>query len=76
MKSKEELFNMTIVEMREYINSLSNSEIDEVVKIFEDDDTEKDPLTLLTAPKLFDYMKHANGTVDIEFQSVWIIPVI
>ena len=76
MKSKEELFNMTIVEMREYINSLSNSEIDEVVKIFEDDDTEKDPLTLLTAPKLFDYMKHANGTVDIEFYSVWIIPVI
>ncbi len=76
MKSKEELFNMTIVEMREYINSLSNSEIDEVVKIFEEDDTEKDPLTLLTAPKLFDYMKHANGTVDIEFQSVWIIPVI
>ena len=67
MKSKEELFNMTIVEMREYINSLSNSEIDEVVKIFEEDDTEKDPLTLLTAPKLFDYMKHANGTVDIEF---------
>ena len=61
MKSKEELFNMTIVEMREYINSLSNSEIDEVVKIFEEDDTEKDPLTLLTAPK------HANGTVDIEF---------
>ena len=53
--------------MREYINSLSNSEIDEVVKIFEEDDTEKDPLTLLTAPKLFDYMKHANGTVDIEF---------
>ena len=76
MKSKEELFNMTIVQMREYINSLSNSEIDEVVKIFEEDDTEKDPLTLLTAPKLFDYMKHANGTVDIEFQSVWIIPVI
>ena len=67
MKSKEELFNMTIVEMREYINSLSNSEIDEVVKIFEEDDTEKDPLTLPTAPKLFDYMKHANGTVDIEF---------
>ena len=67
MKSKEELFNMTIVEMREYINSLSNSEIDEVVKIFEEDDTEKDPLTLLTASKLFDYMKHANGTVDIEF---------
>ena len=76
MKSKEELFNMTIVEMREYINSLSNSEIDEVVKIVEEDDTEKDPLTLLTAPKLFDYMKHANGTVDIEFQSEWIIPVI
>ena len=76
MKSKEEIFNMTIVEMRENINSLSNSEIDQVVKIFEEDDTEKDPLTLLTAPQLFDYMKHANGTVDIEFQSEWIIPVI
>ena len=67
MKSKEELFNMTIVEMREYMNSLSNSEIDEVVKIFEEDDTEKDPLTLLTAPNMRLYMKHANGTVDIEF---------
>ena len=43
------------------------SEIDEVVKIFEEDDTEKDPLTLLTAPKLFDYMKYANGSVNIEF---------
>lgn len=38
-----------------------------MLKWEETDDTEKDPLTLLTAPKLFDYMKHANGTVDIEF---------
>ena len=27
MKSKEELFNMPIVELREYMNSLSNPEI-------------------------------------------------
>ena len=55
MKSKEELFNMPIVELREYMNSLSNPEIQEVAKIFEEDD------------KLFDYMKYANGSVNIEF---------
>ena len=66
MKSQEELFNMSTMELREYMNSLSNSEIGEVVKIFEDDDYERDPLTLLTAAKLFDYMKYVNGEVDIE----------
>ena len=55
MKSKEELFNMPIVE------------IQEVAKIFEEDDIERDPLELLTASKLFDYMKYANGSVNIEF---------
>ena len=34
---------------------------------FEDDEHERDPLELLAAPKLFDYMKYANGTVDIDF---------
>jgi hypothetical protein len=67
MKSKEELFNMPIVELREYMNSLSNPEIQEVAKIFEEDDIERDPLELLTASKLFDYMKYANGSVNIEF---------
>ena len=66
MKNQEELFNMSTMELREYMNSLSNSEIGEAVKIFEDDDYERDPLTLLTAAKLFDYMKYANGEVDIE----------
>ena len=66
MKSKEELFNMPIVELREYMNSLSNPEIQEVAKIFEEDDIERDPLELLTASKLFDYMKYANGSVNIE----------
>ena len=67
MKSKEELFNMPIVELREYMNSLSNPGIQEVAKIFEEDDIERDPLELLTASKLFDYMKYANGSVNIEF---------
>lgn len=67
MKSKEELLNMTIIELRQYINSLSNSEIKEVAEIFEEDDIERDPLELLTASKLFDYMKYVNGEVDIEF---------
>ena len=67
MKSNEEIFNMTQMELREYVNSLSNSEIGELVKIFEYDDNERDPLALLTAPKLFDYMKYANnGKVDID----------
>ena len=67
MKSKEELFNMTVLELKEYVNSLSNPEIKEVAEIFEDDEHERDPLELLAAPKLFDYMKYANGTVDIDF---------
>jgi len=66
MKSQEELFDMTIMELREYVNSLTNEEIKQVAEIFEDDDYERDPLTLLTASKLFDYMKFANGSVDIE----------
>ena len=67
MKSKEELFNMTVLELKEYMNSLSNPEIKEVAEIFEDDKHERDPLELLAAPKLFDYMKYANnGTVDID----------
>jgi hypothetical protein len=49
------------------MNSLSNPEIQEVAKIFEEDDIERDPLELLTASKLFDYMKYANGSVNIEF---------
>lgn len=67
MKSREELLGMTILELREYVNSISNEEISEVVKVFEDSDTERDPLELLTASRLFDYMKDTNGTVDIEF---------
>ena len=39
MKSKEELFNMTVLELKEYVNSLSNPEIKEVAEIFEDDET-------------------------------------
>ena len=67
MKSKEELFNMTVLELKEYVNSLSNPEIKEVAEIFEDDEHERDPLELLAAPKLFDYMKYVNnGTVDID----------
>ena len=35
--------------------------------MFEYDDNERDPLALLAAPKLFDYMKYANnGHVDID----------
>lgn len=67
MKSQEELFNMTVMELREYMNSISNDEIKQVAEMFEYDEHERDPLTLLSAPKLFEYMKYANGTVDIDF---------
>ena len=36
-------------------------------EMFEYDEHERDPLTLLSAPKLFEYMKYANGAVDIDF---------
>ena len=67
MKSQEELFNMTVMELREYMNSLSNEEIKQAAEMFEYDEHERDPLTLLSAPKLFEYMKYANGAVDIDF---------
>lgn len=67
MKSQEELFNMTVMELREYMNSISNEGIKQVAEMFEYDEHERDPLTLLSAPKLFEYMKYANGTVDIDF---------
>lgn len=67
MKSQEELFNMTVMELREYMNSLSNEEIKQAAEMFEYDKHERDPLTLLSAPKLFEYMKYANGAVDIDF---------
>ena len=50
-----------------YIKSISNEEIKQVAEMFEYDEHERDPLTLLSAPKLFEYMKYANGTVDIDF---------
>lgn len=65
MKSQEELFNMTVMELREYMNSLSNEEIKQAAEKY--DEHERDPLTLLSAPKLFEYMKYANGAVDIDF---------
>lgn len=52
MKSQEQLFNMTVMELREYMNSISNEEIKQVAEMFEYDEHERDPLTLLSAPKL------------------------
>lgn len=45
-------FNMTVMELREYMNSLSNEEIKQAAEMFEYDEHERDPLTLLSAPKL------------------------
>ena len=33
MKSQEELFNMTVMELREYMNSLSNEEIKQAAEM-------------------------------------------
>ena len=73
MKSQEELFNIqeelkkTIIFVTHDMNSLSNEEIKQAAEMFEYDEHERDPLTLLSAPKLFEYMKYANGAVDIDF---------
>ena len=67
MKSQEELFNMTVMELTLYRNYIRPNRVMQVAEMFEYDEHERDPLTLLSAPKLFEYMKYANGTVDIDF---------
>ena len=46
---------------------MTHEQYKKAAEMFEYDEHERDPLTLLTAPKLFEYMKYANGTVDIDF---------
>ena len=53
MKSQEELFNMTVMELREYMNSLSNEEIKQAAEMFEYDEHERDPLTPVSYTHLY-----------------------
>lgn len=54
---------MTIVELKEYVNSLSFEELDKLVETLDlsEMDGDLDVLDLLTASRLFDYMKYRNG---------------
>ena len=61
--------DMTIVELREYINSLSNEELDKAVAEIDlsEMDGDLDILDLLKASRLYDYMQYKhNGEADIE----------
>lgn len=56
---------MTIQQLRDYVNGLSNEEIDKFVDEFERD--EIDPIELLNASKMYDYLQYKqNGNADIE----------
>ncbi|MDO5382230.1 MAG: hypothetical protein Q4F06_05895 [Eubacteriales bacterium] len=65
MKSMEEIYKMTISELRKYVNSLSNEELTELSEKYESDD-DLDPVELLDAARLYDYLKFKQGDVSIE----------
>ena len=69
MKSVEEIKNMTIIELKEYANSMSNEEFEK----FENEvdlcfyDVDLDPIQLLNAERLYDYMQYKKkGDITIE----------
>ncbi len=69
MKSVEEIKNMTIIELKEYANSMSNEEFEK----FENEvdlcfyDVDLDPIQLLNAARLYDYMQYKKkGDITIE----------
>lgn len=63
MKDQNEIKNMTIMELKEYANSMSNEEFakfeEEVDLCFYDVDL--DPIQLLNASRLYDYMQYKKG---------------
>ena len=53
---------MTIVELKEYINAMSNEEIDKFAEEFEVPyDNDLDVLDLLSSSRLYDYLQYKNG---------------
>lgn len=69
MKDMNEIKNMTIIELKEYANSMSNEEFEK----FEEEvdlyfyDVDLDPIQLLNASRLYDYMQYKrNGDITIE----------
>ena len=66
----KDISEMTILELRDYLNTLSNEELDEIIDTIDlsDLDADLDVMDLLKAPRLYDYMQHRNGgNATIEF---------
>ena len=64
-----DISKMTIIELREYVNTLSNEEFAkfEAEVDFSDYDSDLEAVNLLTASRLYDYLKYKqNGDVTIE----------
>ena len=68
MKDVSEIKKMTIMELTDYVNSMSNEEFEkfeEVDLCFYDVDLE--PIQLLKASRLYEYMQYKrNGDITIE----------
>ena len=65
-----DLTGKTIIEIKEYVNSLSNEELDKFVAEvdFADYDFDLDAMDLLTSARLYDYIQYShNGEAEITF---------
>ena len=65
-----DISKMTIVELKDYVNSLSNEELDKFVTEvdLQDYDIDLDPMDLLSSSRLYDYVQYShNGDAVISF---------
>ncbi|MBR5953214.1 MULTISPECIES: hypothetical protein [unclassified Pseudobutyrivibrio] len=58
-----DLTGKTIVEIKDYVNSLSNEELDKFIEEvdFADYDFDLEALDLLTSSRLYDYIQYSHG---------------
>lgn len=65
----KDIKGMTIMELTEYANALSNEEFEKFEEEvdLEDFDVDLDPISLLKASRLYEYMNYKkNGNIEIE----------
>lgn len=65
-----DLTGKTIIEIKEYVNSLSNEELDKFIEEvdFADYDFDLDAMDLLNGSRLYDYLQYAHkGNATITF---------
>ena len=60
--SKMDITKMTIIELKEYVNGLTNEEFEKFEKETDlsDFDADLEPIMLLTSSRLYDYLKYRD----------------